>query len=125
MNKNPKSKIQNPKITFGANNNLKSPSSSVGKQISNLKITTLLISVLLVYCPCLNAADIYLGLSARGQRADFWFAGINPENGTLDESKLCRQTGEVLLADMLFSRYFNISPTFLAHSIVIGNFLSN
>jgi len=108
MKTNPKSpafsagkQIPNPKITFGANNNLKS-------QISNLKITTLLISVLLVYCPCLNAADIYLGLSARGQRADFGFAGIAPGNGTPDESKLCGQTGEVLLADMLFSRYFNI-----------------
>lgn len=55
------------------------------------------------------SADVYLGLSARGDRAEFGFSGIYAENGMPDESKVARQLSEVLLADMLYSRYFNIS----------------
>jgi len=68
-----------------------------------------MIVVLLFFAARAFAADVYLGLSARGQRAEFGFAGFLPETETLKESKMCRELGEVLLADMLFSRYFNIS----------------
>ncbi|MBN1824334.1 MAG: PD40 domain-containing protein [Endomicrobiales bacterium] len=52
--------------------------------------------------------DVYLSLSAHGQRTDFAFAGFIPENESIEEAKFCRMTGAVLRADLLFSRYFNL-----------------
>ena len=77
-------------------------------QIPNPKLIFVTVA-LLILAVCANAADVYLGLSAHGQRAEFGFAGLFPVNGTLEESKMCRELGEVVLADMLFSRYFDIA----------------
>lgn len=53
-------------------------------------------------------ADIYLTLSAHGQRTDLGISGFVPENDKVEEAKLGRLVTEVLINDLLFSRYFNI-----------------
>ncbi len=78
-------------------------------QITNYRFKGLIFIILMLLSVCAGAADVYLGLSAHGQRAEFGFAGFFPSNGTLEEAKVGRQLGEVLLADMLYSRYFNIA----------------
>ena len=56
----------------------------------------------------LFAADIYLSLSAHGQRTDLGISGFVPESGKVEEAKLGRLVSDVLTNDLLFSRYFNI-----------------
>ena len=54
------------------------------------------------------SADIYLSLSAHGQRMELGISGFSPENGKVDEAKLGRLVTDVLTNDLLFSRYFNL-----------------
>ncbi|HBU69550.1 MAG TPA: hypothetical protein DEE98_04105 [Elusimicrobia bacterium] len=54
------------------------------------------------------ATDIYLSLSAHGSRMEMGAAGFVPQTPTIEESKASREILEVLLSDLLFSRYFNI-----------------
>jgi TolB protein len=63
---------------------------------------------LLSFSFSLDAADIYLGLTAHGNRMELGMAGFIPANGTVDEAKFARLIQDVLRNDLLFSRYFNL-----------------
>jgi TolB protein len=74
-----------------------------------LFFTALLAAAITLTCQDRSAAvDVYLSLSSHGQRMELGVAGFLPMTPTIDESKLSRQVQEVLLDDLLFSRYFNI-----------------
>lgn len=67
------------------------------------------ILILVLSAGCCYAIDVYLSLSAHGQRLELGFAGFIPQNATIEDTKLCREIQDVLRYDLLFSRYFNIS----------------
>jgi TolB protein len=56
-----------------------------------------------------RATDVYLTLSAHGQRMETGLAGFVPVNQTIEEARMCRQLQDVVRNDLLFSRYFNLS----------------
>ena len=54
------------------------------------------------------SSDIYLGLTAHGNRMELGMAGFVPVDGTVEEAKYGRLIQDVLRNDLLFSRYFNL-----------------
>ena len=64
--------------------------------------------LLVLAASSVQAVDVYLRLMSHGQRTNIGVAGFAPKNATIDEAKLGRQIQNVVRADMLYSRYFDI-----------------
>lgn len=74
-----------------------------------IKRTCRIICIITLFIgPSYAAQDIYLGLSASGDRVDVGLAGFKPATPTPDELRVGKQLQEVLRYDILFSRYFNL-----------------
>lgn len=72
------------------------------------KIVSLIACILISFSTAAGATDVYLSLSAHGQRMELGLAGIVPEQETPEEERMCLDAVEILRFDLLFSRYFNL-----------------
>ena len=76
--------------------------------MATLRSKSLLLAILLLGWMSAGASDIYLGLTAHGQRMDIGIAGFTSPQEKIEDARVGRLIQDILRNDMLLSRYFNI-----------------